>query len=143
MILIQVAHFFLSEWLWGVTWGGNHLPFNIIFTILLLKIFLRMNMVPAVFMAIISQAVAWIAFTGITLISMWSIGVGGGPESFIYTPQPFFATVFLGLIYAMFQIIFFSITKSRYQTLLSTLIVITLIANNLAILVTWLLFSIE
>lgn len=143
MILIKCAHFFLSEWIWSVTWDTYHIPFNIIITLVLLKFFLRVNMVPAVFMAIISQFFAFFMLSLCTFGAMYLIGVGGGPDSFAYVPQPLYATLFLGLLYATLQIIFFACTKSHYRVPLSAIAVIVIISNNLTVLVTWLLFSIE
>lgn len=143
MVLIKCAHFFLSEWIWSVTWDTYHIPFNIIITLILLKFFLRINMVPAVCMAIFSQFFAFFILSLCTLGAMYLIGAGGGPDSFAYVPRPLYATLFLGLVYAVLQILFFTCTKSHYRVPLSTIAVIVIISNNLTVLVTWLLFSIE
>lgn len=143
MLLIKLAHFFLSEWIWSVTWDTYHVPFNIIITIILLKFFLRINMVRAVCMAIFSQFFAFFVLSVCTLVAMFLIGLGGGPDSFMVVPRPLYATLFLGLLYAVLQIIFFACTQSRYKVPLSTIAVIVVISNNLTVLVTWLLFSVE
>ena len=143
MMLIKCAHFFLSEWIWSVTWDTYHIPFNIILTLILLKFFLRINMVPAVFMAILSQFFAFLMLSLCGLGAMYLIGVGGGPDSFAYVPRPLYATLFLGLVYAALQILFFACTKSHYKVPLSTISVIVIISNNLTVLLTLLLFSIE
>ena len=96
MVLIKCAHFFLSEWIWSVTWDTYHIPFNIIITLILLKFFLRINMVPAVCMAIFSQFFAFFILSLCTLGAMYLIGAGGGPDSFVYVPRPLYATLFLG-----------------------------------------------
>lgn len=137
------AHFVLSQWLWCVTWGSNHIPFNILMSIILFKVFLGMNIVPSVLMALVSQIVAFIAFCLVAFLAMWHIGAGGGPESFSYVPQPLYATLFLGLIYALFQILFFTSIQKHYQLPLKSIIVATVISNNLAVLISWLLLSLE
>lgn len=143
MFLTASAHFFLSEWIWSMTWGSAVIPFNIVIMIFLFKIFLHINMVPAVFMAIISQLFAFVVLTGGTLISIWYLGAGGGPESFTYVPRPLYAFLFLGLLYSVFQGIFFIATKKRYQVPMSALLTIAFISNQLTILLAWLLYSIE
>ena len=100
-------------------------------------------MVSAVFMALGSQTFAFVILTCVTLGAMYLIGAGGGPDSFVYVPRPLYATLFLGLTYAILQILFFICTKFHYQLPTSTIAVIVLISNNLTVLVTLLLFSIE
>ena len=143
MVFLKCAHFFLSEWIWAVTWDTYHIPYNIIITLILLKFFLRINMVPAVFMAVGSQLFAFLVLTLCTVGAMYMIGIGGGPDSFAYVPRPFYATLFLGLIYAVLQILFFACIKKYFRVPLSTIAVIVFISNNLTVLVTWLLFTIE
>lgn len=143
MFFNQCAHFFLSEWIWSMTWGSTFIPFNIVIMIFLLKIFLRINMVPAVFRAITSQLFAFALLTIATLISIWYIGEGGGPETFTYVPGPIYAFLFLGLLYATFQGIFFIITKKQCQIPLLLIFFVSFISNQLTVLLTWLLYSIE
>ena len=142
MLIYKCAHFILSEWIWSVTWDTYHIPFNIIITLLLLKFFLRINMVQSVGMAIFSQIFAFLGLSICTLGSMYLIGLGGGPESFAVVPTPLYATLFLGLLYALFQIIFFAFTRRRYNISFATLSVIVIISNNLTVLLTLFLGSI-
>jgi hypothetical protein len=143
MLFYKCAHFFISEWIWSVTWDAYHIPFNIIITLILLKFFLRIHMVRAVCMAIFSQIFAFFVLSVCAVIAMYSVGLGGGPETFMVVPKPLYATLYLGLLYALLQIIFFACTQFRYKNQFSTLAVIVLISNNLTVLVTLLLFSIE
>lgn len=143
MFFHQCAHFFLSLWIWSMTWGYAIIPFNVVIMIFLLKIFLRINMVPAVFMSIFSQLCAFMMLTIIMLLSAWYLGVGGGPETFTYVPGPLHAFLFLGLIYAFFQGIFFVLSRNRYKNQLSALLLIAFISNQLSVMLAWLLYSIE
>jgi hypothetical protein len=143
MLIYQSAHFFLSEWIWSVTWDVYHVPFNIIITLILLKFFLRINMVRAVCLAIFSQLFAFLVLSICAMGAMYIIGIGGGPDSFMVVPKPLYATVFLGLLYALLQTIFFMCIYFRHKIPLSYLAVIVLISNNLTVLVTLLLFSIN
>lgn len=137
------AHFILSQWLWSVTWGVHHVPFNIVMSIILFKVFLGMNIVPSVLLALVSQIVACITLGLVAFVAMWHIGIGGGPETFSYVPQPLHATLFLGLIYALFQILFFISIQKRYKLPIKSIIFATVISNNLAVLISWLLLSLE
>ncbi len=143
MVIYKCAHFLLSEWIWGITWDTYHIPFNIIIILILLKFFLRINMVPAVCMAIASQFFAIIVLSLFTFGAMYLIGPGSGPDSFVFVPCPLYATLFLGLLYTFFQIIFFSFKKCRYKAPFSAIAAIIFISNNLTVLITWLLYSIE
>lgn len=141
MIFSIVAHFIVSEWLWGITWDTYYISFNIVVSILLLKFFLKINMVHAVFMSLLSQLAAWVAFTALAFMSMYLIGIGGNPERFICVPSPLYATVFLGLIYAILQMLFYICTKRYYKNPIATILMITFISNNLTVLIALLLGS--
>lgn len=143
MLIAQSAHFFLSEWIWSLTWGSSVIPFNIVIMIFLLKFFLRINMVSAVFMALCSQLCAFVVLTAVMLLSIWYIGPGSGPDSFVYVPRPLCAFLFLGLLYTIFQSIFFVATKKRYHVSTTTLLVIVFMSNQLSVFLSWLLYSIE
>jgi len=140
-ILNTIGHFFLSEWIWSVTWGFYHIPCNIIIMIILFKFFLRINMVSAVFTAITAQLFAFVIFTLVTLGIMLLLGQGGGPESFLYVPNTMPAFFYLGLIYAFLQSIFFDLISHRHAIHLSWFIVIAIISNNLTVLITYLFSS--
>ena len=137
------THFVLSLWLWNITWGSNHIPFNIIISIFLYKMLLGLNIVPSVLMALISQIAAFILLTIIAVFAVWYIGVGGGPESFSYVPQPQHATLLLGLSYTVLQVFFFMIIRKRYHLPMKKIILATIVSNNLAVLISWLLLSID
>jgi len=142
-MLLKCAHFILSEWIWSVKWDTYHVPFNIVIMLLLLKFFLNIDMVPAVFISITSQLFAFLSLSICTLIALYSIGPIVGPDSFMIVPKPLYATLALGLLYAFFQILFFLCAKRWIKVSIPSLIVITFISNNLTVLITWLLYSIE
>jgi hypothetical protein len=143
MLLNTCAQFILSEWIWSVTWDMYHIPFNIIVMLLLLKFFLRIDMVYAVCMAIFSQFFAFFVFSICSLGAMYLIGVGGGPESYTVVPKPLHATLLLGMLYSVLQIMFFAWRHSRYKVSFSTLVALVIMSNNLTVLITLLLFSVE
>ena len=138
-----IENFILSEWIWSVTWGIYHIPCNIVIMIILLKFFLRINMVSAVFLSIGAQLFSTFIFTVITLITMLLIGKGGTPESFSYIPNPIHAFVYLGLVYAFLQAIFFELFGQRHAIRLSWMVVIAIISNNLTALFMYLFSSIN
>jgi hypothetical protein len=142
-MLLKCAHFILSEWIWGATWDTYHVVFNSVIMILLLKFFLNIDMVRAVFVSIMSQLFAFFLLTICAFIALYSIGPLLGPDSFMVVPKPLYATLALGLMYAFFQIMFFMLGQRWIKISVPSLIVITLISNNLTVLITWLLYSIE
>ncbi len=143
MVFNMIGNFILSEWIWSVTWGIYHIPWNIIIMIILLKFFLRINMVSAVFLSIGAQLFATAALTIITVGTMLLLGKGGGPENYVNTPTPIHAFISLGLIYAVLQSIFFTMFGRTHAIKLSWMIVIAIISNNLTVLLNYLFMTIE
>lgn len=143
MIFAKLACFFISEWIWGITWDMYHIPFNIVVSITLFKFFLKIPMVHAVFMSLCAHAAAFVIFSVLTFSSMYLVGPGGSPESFACVPTPLYATVGLGLIYAFLQMLFYVVTKHYYKVSLSLILMLTFISNNLTVLITLLLCSLE
>jgi len=141
MVFNMIGNFILSEWIWSVTWGIYHIPCNIIIMIILLKFFLRLNMVAAVFLSIGAQLFSVAALTIVTIGTMLVLGKGGGPETYANTPTPIHAFVCLGLIYAILQSIFFVFIAQRQAMHLSWLVAITFISNNLTVLFIYLFTS--
>lgn len=143
MFLYICAQFILSEWIWSVTWDMYHIPFNIIVMLLLLKFFFRIDMVQAVCMAIFSQLFAFFIFSVCSFGAMYLIGVGGSPESYTVVPRPLYATLLLGMLYSVFQVMFFAWRHSLYKVSLPMLAALVIISNNLTVLITLVLFSVE
>lgn len=138
-----IGNFILSEWIWSVTRGIYHIPWNIIIMIILLKFFLRINMVSTVFLSIGAQLFSTIALTIITLGTMLLLGKGSGPESYTHIPTPIHAFIYLGIIYAALQTIFFTIFAQKHAVRLSWMIVIAMISNNLTVLLNYLFTSLD
>lgn len=138
-----ISNFILSEWIWGVTLGLYHIPCNIIAMIILFKFFLRINIVPAVFLSLGANLFSFAIFTLITLITMIIIGHGNGPTSFDYIPNPMHAFVFLGIIYALLQSLFFKLISHRRGLQLSWFVAITFISNNLTVLLCYLFIAVD
>jgi hypothetical protein len=143
MFLYTCAQFILSEWIWSVTWDIYHIPFNIIVMLFLLKFFLKVDMVYAVCMAIFSQFFAFSIFSMCSFVAMCIVGGGGGPESYTVVPKPLYATLLLGALYSILQIVFFAWRYSHYKVSFSTLVALVIISNNLTVLITLLLFTVE
>lgn len=142
-MMLTAAHFLLSEWLWGMTYDLYHIPLNIIMMIIVLKLFFNISVIRAVSMAALSQIFAFTVLSICSFGSMYFIGAGGGPDSFTVVPGPLYATLFLGLIYAVLQIVFFTFSQSRHNMPFSALLVTVIMSNSLTLLITWLLFNVE
>ena len=100
-------------------------------------------MVSAVFLSIGAQLFSTVALTIITVITMLLLGKGGGPETYTHIPTPIHAFIYLGLIYAALQTIFFIIFAQKHTVKLSWMIAIALISNNLTVLLNYLFTSLD
>jgi hypothetical protein len=134
-VLSALGNYFLSVWLWSITWGGYHVPFAVLYMFLLLKMFVRISAVQSVVIAIGANLFAWLSYTAITLGALCLI------MSFEYIPNTPHANVCertalicgsLALIYAILQILllsFFNISKTLNIT---RIIVLCGLVNALA-----------
>ncbi len=111
--------------------------------LVLLKIFTRVSMVTAVALATTSQACACILLSILTVGAMGALGPGGGPESFVCVPTAFHAALSLGIVYTFFQILFFVMIKKNLGIAMPAVAAVTFMSNNLAVLITWFLSSVE
>jgi len=140
-----LSQLLISEWIWGLTWGFYHNFINILFMLFLFKLFLGIRIVPAVLLSFCSQLMAFLLFNlFVGGILVFCFGIEYDTlKGWLYIPNQFYASFFLGLIYAFLQSLFFWIF-SRYYTLhLSWVFVITLISNSLTVLLVNLLLPVN
>ena len=131
-----VENFFLSEWLWSITWGLYHLPLAIFFMFVLCKRFLAMPIVPAVLLSFFSSLFSFVVLS-MAVISILIFGL-----QFEYVPTDFYAhpeqedplhvCLYLGALYVCLHMIFFAIVGRWYKLSLSSLFVITCLAQCMA-----------
>lgn len=132
----KIAQLLISEWIWSLTWGFYHNFINILFMLFLLKLFLGIRIIPAVLLSCCSQLTAFLFFN-LFVISILVLGFG--IEYDVITgwssiPNQFYASFYLGLIYAVLQNLFFLLLNTYYKVHLSWVFIITLISNSLTVL---------
>jgi len=135
-VLTLLSQLFISEWIWGLTWGFYHNIINILFMILFMKFFLRTSIVSAVLIACSAQLAAFMFFN-VFVISILILGFGieyDVVKGWTYIPNQFYASFFLGLIFALIQSLFFFIFNKYLKLQLSWVFVIVIISNALTIL---------
>lgn len=143
MWVAALSQFFISEWLWSVTWGVYHNFFAILLLLFLLKLFLRISFVSAVLLSVFAQLFSFLFYTLFVVgFLMFILGIEYDMmASSILLPGPLHACLLLGLIYAVLQIFFFYIVRFYYTLPLLRVSVLVVISNALAALLTYLLLS--
>lgn len=131
-----IAQLLISEWIWSLTRGFSHNFINILFMLFLFKLFLGIRMVPAVLLSFSSQLAAFLFFN-LFVITVLILGFGiqyDATQGWSYIPDTFYASFFLGFIYAILQTGFFWIINKYYKIHVSWALVIALISNCLTVL---------
>lgn len=142
-IATNLGHFFLSEWIWSITWGMYHIPCNMILMLFFFKFFLRIGMVPTVLMVVSSHLVAFFLYSLFVVGGLiYGVGLQYGPEvGSSMVPTPLFACLFLGIIYAALQGLCFVVINRFYHFHVSWALVLAVVSNLLTALVVYLLLS--
>jgi hypothetical protein len=133
MYIDMISQLLISEWIWGLTWVFYHNFINVLIVLLLLKLFLGIRMVSAVWLSCCAQLITFLFFN-IFVIGVLVLGFEFEYDAFqgwVYIPDKFYATFFLGLIYAFLQSLFFLLVNRYYKLHLSWVFVIVLISNSL------------
>lgn len=129
-----INHFLLSEWLWSMTHGSYHVAINIFVMLTLLIFVLKMRTVPAVFLTISAHIVAVGVFTAFVVgVLMYGLHITYNPETdHVYLiPNTFFSCVYLGLIYACLQSLFFAVVNIWYALRMHSMITIAFLSNSI------------
>lgn len=114
--LIEIGSFFLSEWLWGITWGIYAVPLAMVNMLILVRLYTRTQFGTALLIALSGPLIAFFIFN-ILILTILIHGLG---FEYAQTDQKTCENVFviylwLGLIYASFQSIYLKIL-SKYHT---------------------------
>ncbi|BDC34083.1 hypothetical protein Noda2021_00410 [Candidatus Dependentiae bacterium Noda2021] len=117
-MLSSFGYFLLSQWLWNVTWGVYHIPLNIFFMYMFLRITQDMGKLHLLALTIganIFSAVVYSAF----VVGVLIFGCG---LQYLPSQCPVFtvygslqASLFVGAIYAVIQGVFFLLLPRRYS----------------------------
>lgn len=137
-----VSHFFLSEWLWSITHGGYHTPINMFVMIALFLFVLRYRTVPSVLLSVSANLFSFFAFTGL----FWAIIVRTLDLEYIpdqdevyVVKNLLFSCLYLGLIYAVLQSLFFYVVNWFYTLELKSIFIITFLSN---IITAWIMYTV-
>lgn len=138
---VAASQFFLSEWLWSVTHGGYHTPINIFVMITLFLFVLRYRTVPSVLLSLSANLFSFFAFTGLVYsIIIYGLEIEYIPEQDeIYVVKSLmFTCLYLGLIYAVLQSLFFTALSWFYTLDLKPVIIITFVSNAIT---AWIMYT--
>ncbi len=134
-IASALGNYFLSVWLWSITWGMYHVPLAIVYSLIILKLFLRMSWVAAILIALGANLFSWASYTLIVL------GIFALALSFEYIPTMPHAQVCerttligfsLGLIYTVLQVLLCACVPAIKKLNVPRALVVSLIVNMLA-----------
>jgi len=141
-----IAYFFLDTWIWGMTWGMYHIPVNIIVMPLLLKFVGKIKFMPSILMAVFSTLFASILYAVLILFLVYVIKLPViQPASFDAAVHinVLLASISLGIMYSVFQSLFFIMLNKFYpvDTRFTTMIV--LVSNTITALIIYKFLEIE
>lgn len=134
-LLTQIGHFFLSTWLWSLSWGMYQAPIAALYMFFALKLRYRMTMVQAVLISLGANIYSFAAYT-ILVTSILITAVG-----FEYIPReaslemPLNDAVMcasLAVIYSLLQTLLFGVFHTQSKLNILQTIVICTLCNGLA-----------
>ncbi len=138
------ADFFLSEWLWSVTWGMYHIPINIFIMFLLTKLTVHYGSRSTLALTVSANIFGLVAFTVLVgSIIIFVVGLNYLPSESAYSGEysSFVASLFLGIFYALLQSFFFYLINKRYRIQLLHMIAIAMLSNIMTAQVVYLLLN--
>lgn len=98
-----IIHFFLSQLIWGITWGIGQIPMNIIIMTLILSIIVKMKKRHAITLSLISNLIVFFIYTtSVYLVCIKLAQLTYSDEVFIIR-NTLIASLVLGLTYAVLQ----------------------------------------
>jgi hypothetical protein len=130
----KIGDFFIDQWLWNVTWDWYHIPISIFFMALLLKFFLRMNVISCVVIAVSSVAASFITYTLVVvgvLVYALNFNYNQLLQNQEFIIDPLHACFYLALLYTMLQAAFFALLNRYYPISQAKVLMCAAIANLL------------
>ena len=127
-IITNFNQLILSEWIWGMTWGWGHLPLTIFVMFMLLRLTMKINIVPAIILPIAASTFS---------VAVYTLYVSGGFFSFLNMQSanvvdPLQACLYLAFIYTVLQSSFFCLLNCLYRLDLKVVLIVTVISNLLS-----------
>lgn len=142
-MMVYLGDFFLSEWIWSITWGMYHIPINMLLMFVLAKLLTRINSISLIILTMLSHVFALLVFTAFVAgIIISTIGLNYLPSdtATIEAYNIFAACIFLGLIYAVLQSVFFVMMSKRYEINALTMTLISFLSNIVSAQIVYFLF---
>lgn len=132
--LHTINSFFLSEWLWSMTFGIYQIPLAIFFMVFFIRYGAQMRWMPALLLALLANLFSFIVYTMLVVVLLIFIARHEFyPEELHQVPNFGYAVgAYVGLIYTLLQTIFFSIMQRKHSIALWRIILISLLSNLLA-----------
>lgn len=134
-MFVMLSDFFLSEWIWSITWGMYHIPINLVVMFILSKLTLRVANIPLLMMIIGAHLFGIVLFSACVLgLLGFSLGINYLPTDSAYgqSYNVLNASLALGCIYGVLQSIFFRLLSYHYELPLGYLVIITLLSNMIS-----------
>jgi len=132
-VFIQtIEYFFLNTWLWGMTWGISHVPINIIVMFALFKFIGRLKIMTAILFAFFSMVFGSALYTLIVSFFVFVVKLQFIPLDITYGTEYsnfLLASIYLGLIYSVLQMIFFLMVNKFYEINLRIITLIVFVSN--------------
>lgn len=142
-MFLAAGNFMLSEWIWSITWGIGHIPINIILMYLLGKFVIRVNSSYLFLLTVLSQIFAIVAFSAIVVgVIVCIIGMNHLPSESALDEKynVFFASMAIGIIYALLQSLFFYLLSKRFTINVTAMTIIAFLSNITAAQIMYLMF---
>jgi hypothetical protein len=135
-MMVGCVNFCIDELLWMLSWGWYQLALGICFMWFLYIFIGRMKIIPALILTLGAYAfaiVVYFSFVAGLFVNylQWRFVAGGVPHVF----GPLYASLFLGLIYSVLQLLFYCIISYWRNVFVARLFVFSLLSNIAAALV--------
>ncbi len=140
-IINYLGDFLLNEWIWSLTYGFYQVPLNTIIMFVIIKWVAELSFVRAITISALANILSFFFFHFFFVsIFVLFLGFEYVPSTMIDQPIPnvLHTTLWLGVIYASLQIIFFGLVSWRYKIHFGQLAWIAIISNALSCLIAYL-----
>ncbi|HEV2600971.1 MAG TPA: hypothetical protein VGT41_01605 [Candidatus Babeliales bacterium] len=140
--LIEIGSFFLSEWLWGITWGIYAIPIAMINMFILMRFYTRASFGTTLLVALSGPLIAFLVFNIVTLtVLIYGLGFEYAQTDQKSCEHIFLIYLWLGLIYGSLQSIYLKILSIYYPQIsnVQRLYILSYIAHIIAAWMSYLL----
>ena len=134
------SDFLITQWLWSVTWGVYHVPLVLILMMVLFKKMGRLRWLPTLIFSISSLLFALFTYGFVVAWLVPEVPLDyAAAQNSIEVPSSWWASMYLGVIYAVLQTLFLLFISLFYTVNRPRLIVIVALSNFLAAIAAYLL----